>query len=230
MGAVSFGCRPGYTALSFLLTFLLSPQDTYYLSAEECITAGHFQNQQPNICRLSPDGHFGSKFVTVVATGTNWPRLVRALSVTRELSLVNSRICSSVRSQTSWSPSVLFNKGSASLCQVKYFFMFLCYLLDNYLPCPLQESYLRLRAGAPVSVIHKAFFARSQGNNCCSLCCFKSRSPSFCWLKAAAQNPVLTLLWLLQRRAGTFISLVSPSGQPLPRMLCPSMHGNLLFA
>uniref|UniRef100_A0A8B9QWZ9 Nuclear protein localization protein 4 homolog n=1 Tax=Anas platyrhynchos TaxID=8839 RepID=A0A8B9QWZ9_ANAPL len=44
-------------------------KDTYYLSAEECITAGNFQNQQPNICRLSPDGHFGSKFVTVVATG-----------------------------------------------------------------------------------------------------------------------------------------------------------------
>ncbi|KAI1232499.1 hypothetical protein IHE44_0006964 [Lamprotornis superbus] len=46
-----------------------SPFDTYFLSAEECITAGNFQNQQPNICRLSPDGHFGSKFVTVVATG-----------------------------------------------------------------------------------------------------------------------------------------------------------------
>ncbi|NXF13076.1 NPL4 protein, partial [Smithornis capensis] len=46
-------------------------KDTYYLSAEECITAGNFQNQQPNICRLSPDGHFGSKFVTVVATGIN---------------------------------------------------------------------------------------------------------------------------------------------------------------
>uniref|UniRef100_A0A8C3V551 Nuclear protein localization protein 4 homolog n=1 Tax=Catharus ustulatus TaxID=91951 RepID=A0A8C3V551_CATUS len=44
-------------------------KDTYFLSAEECITAGNFQNQQPNICRLSPDGHFGSKFVTVVATG-----------------------------------------------------------------------------------------------------------------------------------------------------------------
>uniref|UniRef100_A0A8C6IT68 Nuclear protein localization protein 4 homolog n=1 Tax=Melopsittacus undulatus TaxID=13146 RepID=A0A8C6IT68_MELUD len=44
-------------------------KDTYYLSAEECITAGNFQNQHPNICRLSPDGHFGSKFVTVVATG-----------------------------------------------------------------------------------------------------------------------------------------------------------------
>ncbi|XP_066237637.1 nuclear protein localization protein 4 homolog isoform X1 [Saccopteryx leptura] len=44
-------------------------KDTYFLSAEECITAGDFQNKHPNICRLSPDGHFGSKFVTAVATG-----------------------------------------------------------------------------------------------------------------------------------------------------------------
>lgn len=27
------------------------------------------QNLYPNICRLSVDGHFGSKFVTVVVTG-----------------------------------------------------------------------------------------------------------------------------------------------------------------
>ncbi|XP_075702083.1 nuclear protein localization protein 4 homolog [Rhinoderma darwinii] len=44
-------------------------KDSYFLSAEECITAGFFQNQHPNICRLSPDGDFGSKFVTVMATG-----------------------------------------------------------------------------------------------------------------------------------------------------------------
>uniref|UniRef100_A0A6I8SED5 Nuclear protein localization protein 4 homolog n=1 Tax=Xenopus tropicalis TaxID=8364 RepID=A0A6I8SED5_XENTR len=44
-------------------------KDTYFLSAEECITSGFFQNKHPNLCRLSPDGHFGSKFVTVVATG-----------------------------------------------------------------------------------------------------------------------------------------------------------------
>uniref|UniRef100_A0AAX7TW01 NPL4 homolog, ubiquitin recognition factor n=1 Tax=Astatotilapia calliptera TaxID=8154 RepID=A0AAX7TW01_ASTCA len=43
--------------------------DSYYLSAEECITAGYFQNEHSNPCRLSRDGHFGSKFVTVVATG-----------------------------------------------------------------------------------------------------------------------------------------------------------------
>uniref|UniRef100_A0A8D0VH12 Nuclear protein localization protein 4 homolog n=1 Tax=Sus scrofa TaxID=9823 RepID=A0A8D0VH12_PIG len=44
-------------------------KDTYFLSSEECITAGDFQNKHPNVCRLSPDGHFGSKFVTAVATG-----------------------------------------------------------------------------------------------------------------------------------------------------------------
>uniref|UniRef100_A0A8C6Q7T7 Nuclear protein localization protein 4 homolog n=1 Tax=Nothobranchius furzeri TaxID=105023 RepID=A0A8C6Q7T7_NOTFU len=44
-------------------------KDSHYLSAEECITAGFFQNQHSNSCRLSRDGYFGSKFVTVVATG-----------------------------------------------------------------------------------------------------------------------------------------------------------------
>ncbi|XP_064423527.1 nuclear protein localization protein 4 homolog [Latimeria chalumnae] len=44
-------------------------KDAHYLSAEECITAGWFQNKYPNVCRLSPEGHFGSKFTTVVATG-----------------------------------------------------------------------------------------------------------------------------------------------------------------
>lgn len=28
-------------------------KDTYFLSSEECITAGDFQNKHPNICRLS---------------------------------------------------------------------------------------------------------------------------------------------------------------------------------
>jgi len=55
--------------------YVSSVQDSYFLSAEECITAGHFQNQQSNACRLSPDGHFGSKFVTVVATGMQHPPL-----------------------------------------------------------------------------------------------------------------------------------------------------------
>lgn len=43
--------------------------DSHFLSAEECIMAAHFQNKHPNSCKLSPEGHFGSKFVTVVATG-----------------------------------------------------------------------------------------------------------------------------------------------------------------
>ncbi|XP_005091943.1 nuclear protein localization protein 4 homolog [Aplysia californica] len=45
--------------------------DSHFLSSEECIMAADFQNKFPNPCRLSPDGHFGSKFVTVVVTGDN---------------------------------------------------------------------------------------------------------------------------------------------------------------
>ncbi|XP_021925198.1 nuclear protein localization protein 4 homolog [Zootermopsis nevadensis] len=43
--------------------------ESHFLSAEECIMAGHFQNKQPNPCRFSPVGYFGSKFVTVCVTG-----------------------------------------------------------------------------------------------------------------------------------------------------------------
>ncbi|KAH9495810.1 Nuclear protein localization protein 4 [Bulinus truncatus] len=45
--------------------------DSHFLSAEECIMAADYQNKYPNPCSLSPDGHFGSKFVTVVVTGDN---------------------------------------------------------------------------------------------------------------------------------------------------------------
>jgi len=31
--------------------------------------AGYFQNRYPNPCRFSPNGYFGSKFVTVCVTG-----------------------------------------------------------------------------------------------------------------------------------------------------------------
>lgn len=31
--------------------------------------AADFQNQFPNACHFASDGHFGSKFVTVVVTG-----------------------------------------------------------------------------------------------------------------------------------------------------------------
>ncbi|XP_047505181.1 nuclear protein localization protein 4 homolog [Pieris napi] len=43
--------------------------DTHFLSAQECIMAGHYQNQHPNACRHASSGYFGSKFVTVCVTG-----------------------------------------------------------------------------------------------------------------------------------------------------------------
>ena len=44
-------------------------QDSYLLSAQECITAGSFQNKYRNVTNFCTDGHFGSKFVTLVASG-----------------------------------------------------------------------------------------------------------------------------------------------------------------
>jgi len=43
--------------------------DTHFLSGQEIITAGHFQNLSPNTCRSVDEGTFGSKFVTVCVTG-----------------------------------------------------------------------------------------------------------------------------------------------------------------
>ncbi|CAF1290011.1 unnamed protein product [Adineta ricciae] len=43
--------------------------NTCFLTAQECITSGWFQNKHLNTCKYSPDGYFGSKFVTVVVTG-----------------------------------------------------------------------------------------------------------------------------------------------------------------
>nr|CAH7741553.1 unnamed protein product [Callosobruchus chinensis] len=43
--------------------------DSHFLSAQECIMAGHFQNRHPNQCRYAPNGVFGSKFATVCVTG-----------------------------------------------------------------------------------------------------------------------------------------------------------------
>jgi len=43
--------------------------DTHFLSAQEIITAGYYQNERPNKCRLTDEGVFGSKFVTVCVTG-----------------------------------------------------------------------------------------------------------------------------------------------------------------
>ncbi|XP_076243670.1 nuclear protein localization 4 isoform X2 [Calliopsis andreniformis] len=45
--------------------------ESHFLSAQECIMAGYFQNQCPNPCRFSPSNYFGSKFVTVCVTGDN---------------------------------------------------------------------------------------------------------------------------------------------------------------
>ncbi|XP_034939345.1 nuclear protein localization protein 4 homolog isoform X2 [Chelonus insularis] len=42
---------------------------SHFLSADECMMAGHLQNQHPNPCRFSPSGFFGSRFVTVCVTG-----------------------------------------------------------------------------------------------------------------------------------------------------------------
>lgn len=43
---------------------------SYFMSAQECITAAYFQNKFPNPCRLSQKtGYFGSKFATVIITG-----------------------------------------------------------------------------------------------------------------------------------------------------------------
>ncbi|XP_040355758.1 nuclear protein localization protein 4 homolog isoform X1 [Ixodes scapularis] len=49
--------------------------ESCFLSAQECIMAGHFQNSHPSPCRLSPDGYFGSKFVTVCVTGDKEQRV-----------------------------------------------------------------------------------------------------------------------------------------------------------
>lgn len=43
--------------------------DTYFLTADECIMAGYFQNIYKNTCKYSSEKYFGSKFVTVVVTG-----------------------------------------------------------------------------------------------------------------------------------------------------------------
>jgi nuclear protein localization family protein 4 len=50
--------------------------DTYFLTAEECIMAGYFQNIYKNNTKYSSEGAFGSKFVTVVVTGENLKKLL----------------------------------------------------------------------------------------------------------------------------------------------------------
>lgn len=43
--------------------------ESHFLSAQECIMGGHYQNLHPNACRYASKGYFGSKFVTVCVTG-----------------------------------------------------------------------------------------------------------------------------------------------------------------
>lgn len=43
--------------------------DTHFLTAQECILAGHLQNQHPNVSKYASNGVFGSKFVTICVTG-----------------------------------------------------------------------------------------------------------------------------------------------------------------
>lgn len=43
--------------------------DSYLMSAQECITAGYFQSENSNRCKYAVEGHFGSRFVTVICTG-----------------------------------------------------------------------------------------------------------------------------------------------------------------
>jgi nuclear protein localization protein 4 homolog len=57
--------------------------DTFFLTAKECILAGHFQNLHPNPCRYSSNGFFGSKFVTICVTGERF--VVEAIDSYSEL-------------------------------------------------------------------------------------------------------------------------------------------------
>lgn len=45
--------------------------DSYFLSAEETITAAFLQTKHPHMSKLAKNGSFGSKFVTVCATGNS---------------------------------------------------------------------------------------------------------------------------------------------------------------
>jgi len=70
----------GLTRIGWIFTDLVSDStgnvkhfrniDTHFLSSQECITAGHYQNLHPNVTKMSSTGKHGSKFVTVVVTGS----------------------------------------------------------------------------------------------------------------------------------------------------------------
>lgn len=42
---------------------------THFLTAQECIMAGYYQNLHPNPSKFATSGTYGSKFVTVCVTG-----------------------------------------------------------------------------------------------------------------------------------------------------------------
>jgi len=66
---------------------------THLLSAEETITAASFQLQHPNPCRMS-EGHYGSKFVTIVCSGDEDNQVsFKGYQVTNQcMDLVSSRV------------------------------------------------------------------------------------------------------------------------------------------
>ena len=57
--------------------------DSHFLSAQECIMAGYFQNKFPNVTKLSSSGKHGSKFVTICVTG----------SADRQVSMEGYQVC-----------------------------------------------------------------------------------------------------------------------------------------
>ncbi|XP_026475213.1 nuclear protein localization protein 4 homolog isoform X2 [Ctenocephalides felis] len=71
----------GLTAVGWIFTDLIAEDaskgtvkhvrgiDSHFLSAQECIMAGYFQNAHPNVCKHASNNYFGSKFVTVCITG-----------------------------------------------------------------------------------------------------------------------------------------------------------------
>jgi nuclear protein localization family protein 4 len=58
---------------------------SHFLSAQECITAAHFQNLHPNPCKAAQSGTFGSKFATVIVTGESRSESGSSLSLTHLL-------------------------------------------------------------------------------------------------------------------------------------------------
>ena len=70
----------GLTRVGWIFTDLVSDSsgqvkhfrniESHFLSAQECIMAGYFQNKFPNVTKLSSSGKHGSKFVTVCVTGS----------------------------------------------------------------------------------------------------------------------------------------------------------------